>query len=66
MATKTTIEQYEAAIPECCAYQIIDEHENIMLCWGLLRAVEEGREMGCGGCGENVMVDNFNPSLIKY
>ena len=48
-----TIEQYEVAIPECCAYQTIEEHENIMLCWGLVRAEEEGRKMNCDNCTEN-------------
>lgn len=50
-----TREQYEAAIPKCCAYQTIETHENIMLCWGLARAVEEGRKMNCDNCTENTM-----------
>jgi hypothetical protein len=27
-----TREQYEAAIPKCCAYQTMEAHESIMLC----------------------------------
>ena len=50
-----TREQYEAAIPKCCAYQSIEAHESIMLCWGLARAVEEGRKMNCDNCSENTM-----------
>ena len=48
-----TREQYEAAIPKCCAYQTMEAHESIMLCWGLALAVEEGRNMNCDNCTEN-------------
>lgn len=47
-------EQYEAAIPKCCTYQTIEAHESIMLCWGLALAVEEGRNMNCDNCTENI------------
>lgn len=50
-----TREQYEAAIPKCCAYQTMEAHESIMLCWGLALAVEEGRNMNCDNCTENTM-----------
>lgn len=52
-----TREQYEAAIPKCCAYQTMEEHEEIMLCWGLASSVEKGYEINCGGCTENTMRD---------
>ena len=48
-----TREQYEAAIPKCCAYQTMEAHESIMLCWGRALAVEEGRNMNCDNCTEN-------------
>jgi predicted amidophosphoribosyltransferase len=50
-----TREQYEAAIPKCCAYQTIDAHESIMLCWGLVAATERGEAMNCDNCTENTM-----------
>lgn len=50
-----TREQYEAAIPKCCAYQTIEAHENILLCWGLARAVERGETVNCDHCDENTM-----------
>ena len=50
-----TKEQYEAAIPKCCAYQTIEAHESIMLCWGLAAAVERGEKMNCDNCTENTM-----------
>ncbi len=48
-----TREQYEAAIPKCCAYQTMEAHEHIMLCWGLVSAIEKSKEMNCSGCSEN-------------
>ena len=50
-----TREQYEAAIPKCCAYQTIEAHESIMLCWGLAAAVERGKQMNCDNCTESTM-----------
>lgn len=52
---KITIEQYEAAIPKCCAYQSIEAHESIMFCWGLIKSVEQGEKMNCDKCPENTM-----------
>jgi hypothetical protein len=44
-------EQYQAAIPACCAYQTVEEHCNeLMLCWGLAAAVRAGKSMDCRGC----------------
>lgn len=48
-----TREQYEAAIPKCCAYQTIEAHEHTMLCWRIVLAVEKGKVMNCSGCSEN-------------
>ena len=50
-----TREQYEAAIPGCCTYQTMEAHEEIMLCWGLVRALENGEKMNCDNCPENTM-----------
>jgi len=54
-----TREQYEKAIPECCAHKTIEDHENIMLCWGLENAIEENRIMNCYFCTENVFGLNY-------
>ena len=62
-----TIEQYEAAIPKCCAYQTIEAHEHIMLCWGLVSAIEKGKQMNCNGCSENTMNStNKEESCVNY
>lgn len=46
---------YQAAIPAGCYYQTVDEHvECLMLCWGLMAALKEGRKMNCGSCEMNV------------
>jgi hypothetical protein len=46
-----TKERYEAAIPACCEYQGLKAHMGgLMLCWGLVAAVEAGRAMDCRGC----------------
>jgi hypothetical protein len=46
-----TPEQYEAAIPACCPYRTYVDHMNgLMLCWCLVKALEEGHAMDCSGC----------------
>lgn len=48
---KVTAEQYQAAIPACCELETVDEHvECLMLCWGLLSAIENKQKMECEGC----------------
>lgn len=48
---KLTQRAYAAAIPACCEYQTLEEHQShLMLCWGLVRAVEKGCAMDCTGC----------------
>lgn len=49
---KVTRDDYELAIPKCCSYRTIEDHEDIMLCWGLLSAIEKGEIMNCSGCDE--------------
>jgi hypothetical protein len=45
------LDEYAAAIPECCEYQGIDAHVNgLMLCWRLCAAIEAKRKMDCTGC----------------
>ena len=41
---------YLAAIPACCSMQTIEEHVEIMLCWGLSAAVSRNEPMNCGDC----------------
>jgi len=44
-------EQYEKAIPDCCVFRTAREHfDNLLLCWGLLAAIERGEPMLCGEC----------------
>ena len=45
------LDEYAAAIPECCEYQGIEAHvTGLMLCWGLCAAIEAKRKMDCTGC----------------
>lgn len=53
MADTITIEQYMAAVPACCALITIEDHEEIMMCWGLLLAVRTNHYMNCDGCEYN-------------
>lgn len=51
MKVEVTEEVYAAHIPVCCDYQGMKAHVNgLMLCWGLMSALEAGREMDCRGC----------------
>lgn len=43
-------EQYAAGIPACCSQRTMESHMHMMLCWGLVRALENGRTMDCSGC----------------
>lgn len=43
-------QEYVAAIPDCCSLRTLEEHMEIMLCWGLAAAVREGKPMDCGTC----------------
>lgn len=46
---------YQAAIPACCEFQTTQEHiDHLMLCWGLVVAIEQGRSMDCSGCDSAV------------
>lgn len=45
--------EYVSAIPKCCAYQTLEEHMNMMLCWGLAASIREGYAMNCSGCELN-------------
>ena len=43
--------EYEARIPACCEYQTLRGHmDGLLLCWGLVAAVEAGRKMDCSRC----------------
>lgn len=45
-----TDEQYAAAIPACCQMQTMQEHLEMLLCWGLSAALRRGEAMNCDGC----------------
>jgi hypothetical protein len=48
---KVNSEQYEKAIPACCKFRTMREHyEILMLCWGVLAAIQDGVSMNCGEC----------------
>ena len=40
---------YAAGIPECCMLNL-QEHRNMLLCWGLVNALENERPMDCSRC----------------
>jgi hypothetical protein len=46
---------YMNAIPDCCSLRTLDEHREIMLCWGLSSAVRDGRSMECGDCEMKIL-----------
>ena len=41
--------EYERQVNEKCSLSI-QEHNDMLMCWGLLNAVRHGREMICTGC----------------
>lgn len=45
--------EYTAAIPKCCFYQTLEQHMDMMLCWGLTASLREGYPMDCTGCDLN-------------
>jgi len=49
-------EKYEASIPQCCSYRTPGEHEDMGLCWGLLKRIEENIAIEglCDECDLNV------------
>ncbi len=49
--------QYAAAIPRCCSLQTLQEHLDILLCWGLAAAIRGRHPMDCTGC------DLKNPAI---
>ncbi len=60
--TVLTKELYASKIPKCCLMQSIEQHEDIMLCWGLASAIEHGKIMDCSGCDQNI---NFKKEDCK-
>lgn len=47
-------QKYVEAIPGCCRLRTLEEHEEIMLCWGLLAQVRDKTEATpCGLCEFN-------------
>jgi hypothetical protein len=50
MSSDFTEEQYRAAIPKCCSYKTLDEHMNMLLCWGLAASLRVGKPMNCSPC----------------
>lgn len=54
-----TPELYEANIPDCCELRTTKEHEQIMLCWGLISQIERGtakKDQNCGMCDYNTLI----------
>ena len=44
---------YENNIPDHCALRTVKDHEDIMLCWGILSCIEKGSDTRCGECEYN-------------
>jgi hypothetical protein len=51
--TDFTEKEYAAAIPKCCSYQTMQQHMDMMLCWGLAASLRNGEPMDCSGCELN-------------
>lgn len=49
-AVEVTAEIYKKNIPKCCSLKTIQQHEDILLCWGLLASIKKGYTMDCGDC----------------
>ena len=47
---KVTEELYKANIPDCCQFRTFEEHMEIMLCWGLVSSIEQGKTQNCSFC----------------
>jgi ribosomal protein S27AE len=47
---KIDIKKYEKSIPECCEKTTLQQHADMLWCWGLMVAIEEKRLMDCGKC----------------
>ena len=54
--TEVTAELYAANIPKCCEYQTMAQHEDMMLCWGLVSSIKHDHTMNCGYCELNTQV----------
>lgn len=49
-------ETYQEHIPDCCKLRTVVEHEEIMLCSGLMQQIENGtdrKDQNCGLCEFN-------------
>ena len=55
--SELTEEAYAAGIPRCCSRQTLEGHKAMLLCWGLVAALEAGHKMDCSGC------DLRNPAI---
>lgn len=54
MGTVITEEEYMAAVPGCCRLRTYEDHNDIMLCWGLVAQVRDKTESRpCGLCEFN-------------
>ena len=51
---EVTEELYAASIPKECSHRTIQEHLDMMLCWGLTASIEQGKKMNCSECSENL------------
>ena len=62
---KITKKYYEKHIPKCCRLKTYKEHaEQLMLCWGLVRDLEEGKnQTRCDRvCDMHI---HYDPKLLK-
>lgn len=49
-----TEELYTKNIPKNCAYQTLEQHKEMLLCWGLASSIENNKPMNCGICDLNI------------
>ena len=59
-----TNDDYQKAIPKCCAHKTVKDHAEVMLyCWGITGGfVQAQGESYCAGCSENVNCVNQGES----
>ena len=62
LAGAVSEELYAKSIPKECSMQTFSQHMNMMLCWGLMRSIEQGHRQDCSGCDENQ--ENYDARVI--
>jgi hypothetical protein len=62
---KVTEDYYRKHIPKCCKLKTVQEHKDMMLCWGLIGEMEAGIDTTDKECGRECDCHiNFDPKLL--